>query len=285
MTDPNVASADAGAQPTAVENSVESIFENAAKESVKPLEAASEQEGQESENAPTDEELKRLRARVTKQDRRIGQLTAQKHQAFEELQKLKSGNATPQQEKQIVQDNKGVPSKLNQNNFQNYADYIEARAAEIADYKIDQKFAEHKGKEQQTRDLEQEQTWEAERSDIIDRQAEEFAKEQPEINTLFQENAELVKGFPKEIKHALLAADNAPLAFFNLAKEGKLEELGQMSLVDAKVEIRLAQLKQPEKPKTKAPAPLPASRGSVPASKPYDKYSPREAWQLLNPKD
>lgn len=278
MTEQAVPIAGADAQPIAVANSIDSIVDDAVKESAQKAEVAKteepkqEPEAAKSKELTIEEELEKLRKAKARDDRRIGKLTAQKYQALKEADELRAKyNPTPTQPSlqatELSPAKTGIPTKLNENNFKSYAEYIEARAEEIADYKIDRKFAEHSTKEKQTQQSVQEQAWVEERSSTIDKMAEEFAKENPEINSLYEEYNDVLQDYSKELKHAFLAADNPPLAFLNLAKDGKLEELASMSLVDAKVEIRLAQMKQIEKPKTKAPAPLPASRGSVAGGK------------------
>lgn len=274
---------DAQPQPVANDKSIDTGVE------IRALQAENDKPEEpkpaEPKQLTAEEELEKLRRAKARDDRRIGKLTAQKYQAMKEAEELRnkysSTQHTAQQGGELSPAKTGIPTKLDANKFANYAEFLEARSEEIADYKIEKKFAEREGKQQEERKTEKEQEWEAQRSDIVDKQASEFAKEHPEINALFDEYEDTIRDFPKEIKHALLAADNAPLAFFNLAKEGKLEDLAQMSLVDAKVEIRLAQLKQPEKAKTKAPAPLPASRGSVPSGKDPSQMTDAEfnAWR------
>lgn len=260
---------DAQAAPDAIE-AIFKVAEIPAGE--KPQEAPKEGEENTAKEEDTPFPKKAVNA-LSRRDKQIGRLRAEKDQMAAELNKFREAAAP-----KLTPANDGRPKEAD---FNNYADYMEA----VQDWKIDQKLTTQKTENKATQDAATNQQWVHDRSQAVDKQAEEFAKEYPDIGELFNSNEALVKSFPREIRMALLEADNAPLAFYNLAKEDKLADLADMSLVDAKVEIRLAQKMQPAKPKTNAPKPLPASRGSVPASKPLEKLTAREAHQLLSSKD
>ncbi len=257
----NDTSIDTGAQIRALESDVSKPEETEIPGDEKPKELS-----------PA-EELEKLRRAKVRDDRRIGKLTAQKYQYQKEADELRSRLSTPpipQTGSNLSPAKTGIPTKLDANNFDSWADYSEARAEEIADYKFEQKFSERDGKQKQEQQSLEEKQWIEERQEIVAEKSAAFEKENPGYFDLVKENWDILQDWVTnhpELDRALLAADNPQLAFVNLAKEGKLEHLAQMSLVDAKVEIRLAQLKQPEKPKTKAPTPLPAARGSVPSGK------------------
>jgi hypothetical protein len=156
--------------------------------------------------------------------------------------------------------------------YQSYAEYLEA----VQDWKLDSKLAERDGKQKETRQTEQEKAWIAEREATVATKAQEFAKENPEVLAMVEEYGDVVDELPPQIQRLFLEADNAPLAFFNLAKEGKLESLGTMSLAKAAMEIGRAQTQAPTKQQSKAPAPLPASRGSVSPGKSLDQMQGKE---------
>lgn len=258
------------AQPIADANSIDSIITNAettAAEEPKP----NPPENTEQEDAgKTEDETpwpKKAQNALSRRDKQIGKLRAEREHMAAELEKLRSQPAPKQPQPQTNQPiPEGMPKEAD---YKSYAEYLEA----VNDYKIDQKFSKLQEGQKQTQQATQEKAWEEQRLNIVDKQAEEFAKDFPDVVQIFTDNTELVKSFPPEIKRALLEADNAPLAFYNLAKEDKLADLADMSLVDAKVEIRLAQMKAAEKPRTKAPTPLPASRGSVASTKSLDSMS------------
>lgn len=188
--------------------------------------------------------------------------------------------ARQQLEEKLAQYNKPTETKSPTgepqiNDYTQYHEYIRA----LNKWDNAQTEASRDAKQKESEAVIGKQAWEDQRSERADEQMETFSKEVPDAHALYDEHKDTIKELPNEIKHAILAADNVPLALYNLAKEGKLDDLGAMSLVDAKVEIRLAQLKQPAKPQTKAPAPLPGSRGSVAGSKNPTDMSPEEALQ------
>lgn len=257
---------------------VEAILNTATAETPKPETDPAEQDAGKVEEDNTPFPKKAINA-LSRRDKQIGKLRAHNEHITAELNKLREEGAARQQKPN------SAPSEKD---FTNYADFLEAKN----NYAIEQKFAEHARKTEttqqqtaQTQQAAQYNQWVSERTASLDKQSEDFAKEHPDFTAVLNQNAELVASFSPHLKHALLQADNAPLAILNLAREGKLYDLPDMSLEDARVEIRLAQRTAVAKPQSKAPAPLPASRGSVPASKPLDKLDPREAWKLLQPKD
>lgn len=267
------------AQPIADANPVDTIINNAETES--PTEPSSEP------TEPPDEPKEELFPKkainaLSKRDKQIGKLRAERDAMKARLSEYEQSK--PQQQNDLSPAKTGIPTKLNANNFANYAEFIEARAEEIADYKIDKKLAERDVKQQETQRSSQDQAWESERLTAIDKQSEEFTKEFPDVTALFDEYADVIKEYPAQIKRLFMEADNAPLAFYNLAKEGKIEDLGDMSYAKAAMEIGRAQTQAPLKPKTKAPTPLPASRGSVPAGKSLDSMSGDELLKWVDSK-
>jgi len=156
--------------------------------------------------------------------------------------------------------------------YQHYHEYMRA----VQKYDLQQELAGRDTKQQETQQSQQLQAWENQRLDVIDKQAEEFTKQFPEIETIFEENLDTIKEYPTYIKHLFLEADNAPLALYNLAKEGKLEALGTMSLAKAAIEIGRAQTQAISKLATKAPAPLSPAKGTGSGGKTLADMSPKE---------
>lgn len=262
--------ADAPASAAAQPQAVAPVEEN-----TEVSEITQETEGEEAKPEPKEvtaaDELEKLRRAKARDDRRIGKLTAQKYQAMKEAEELRARLSA--NEPKPTANPTGEPKE---SDFQTYAEYIEARA----EWKMEQKLAERDSKQQQSQRSSQEQQWVAEREHYVAQKAQELIKTNPEVMAVIEEHADLADEFPPHIQKALLEADNAPLAFYNLAQAGKLEELATMSELDAKVEIRLAQLSQPSKPKTNAPAPLTPARGSAAGIKPVERMSPKEILAL-----
>lgn len=198
---------------------------------------------------------------LSRKDKQIGKLRAQ----LEQLKAMQP-QAKPEPAKPV---DDGAP-KIE--DFENHLDYLEARA----DWKAEQKMKEFKGEQTQTQQTQQEQQWLAQRVNDVDKQAEEFAKEYPQITALAQQYEATITALPQEIKLALLKADNPPLAFLNLATSGVLDELGDMSLEDARVEIKLALKQQPSKPKSNTPKPMSSTRGIASGGKDLTSMTPDE---------
>jgi hypothetical protein len=250
-----------------------------------PTEDNKSTEGQTEQNdagKPEDDEdnkpwPKKAQNALSKEKGKAAKLRWERDQARQEIARLQqSSGAKPQSQTNGTQQNQPADGRPSEKDFNTYADYLEA----VNDWKIEQKLADFKKtqqtKEQETQQQNQYAQWEGQRLQAIDKDADVFAKDYPDVQALFNENAELIKSYPPELKRAFLTADKPTLAFYNLAKEGKLDELADMSIEDAKVEIRLAQMQQPASPKSKAPAPLPASRGTATVSKDPSKMTDAE---------
>lgn len=216
-----------------------------------------------------EEELDKLRKAKARDGRRIGKLTAQKYQALKEAEELRTkfAAAAPQQGGELSVAKTGIPTKLNPASFANYSEFIEARSEEIADYKIDKKLADYDTKQKQSQQSQQESVWESQRATAVDKLGDDFVKEVPDAIAVFNEHAATIGNYSPELKRAILTIQNPPMALYNLAKDGMLEDLADMSLEDARVELRLAEKREAVKPKSKAPIPLTTSRGSVPSGK------------------
>lgn len=198
---------------------------------------------------------------LSRKDKQIGKLRAQ-------LEQLKAMQPQAKPEPAKPADD-GAP---NESDYETYAEFLEAKT----DWKMERKLAEREAKNATTQQVEQDQQFLRHRVEEVDRQSEEFAKEHPEIVSIAQEHAETIGDLPQNIKLALLTADNPSLALLNLAKSGVLEELGDMSLEDARVEIKLALKQQPEKPKSSTPKPLSQTRGIASGGKDLTSMTPDE---------
>lgn len=263
-----------GAQPSADATTVESILNSAVPEP-QTEEPAQEIENTEQET-PLDPgaEKKKLENAISHQK---GQAAKWRHQAQQARAEATAFAAEIAKLKQPAQKS-GPPKEAD---YTNYAEYLEAKNT----HAIEQKFAERDSKQQETQKATDQQAYYNSRIAEVDKQAEAFTKEFPEIEAIYNEHAETITDYSPELKRLFLDADNAPLAFYNLAKEGKLEALGTMSLAKAAMEIGRAQAQAVVKPKSKAPAPLPAARGSVPAGKSLEQLTALEAHKLLSQKD
>lgn len=297
MTNPATpAPAGGEAQPIADANSIDSIVDAAVAESTQATKETPEAEATEpNEPAAETEEAwpKKAENALAKAKGKAAQLRAERDQERTARQRLEQQLAQySQQQPQPKSTNSGnmsvektgIPTKLVPESFTNWADYSEARAAEIADYKISQKFAEHS--EQQTKSYQaaQEQARLTKSLDDIGTAADKFIADVPDAQEIFDECEDTLVAMPDEIKRVFLEiGPGAELAVYNMAKEGKLEALASMSAARAAAEIGRA-MTQAIKPRTKAPTPLPASRGSVAGGKRLEDLSGDEMRSFLRAK-
>lgn len=201
---------------------------------------------------------------ITRRDRQIGKLRA-------EAESLKAELAKYQQPAPQTKADDGKPKE---SDYETYADYLEALGDWKVDSKLSKTLAERETKEKQARVDSELTAWRAEREANMATQAQELIKSNPEYHTVLAEHADIIESLPAEIQDVFLDADNAPLAVFNLAKEGKLEALASMSPIRAAMEISRASAQAVTKPQSKAPAPFSTPRGVAASGKDPLKMTP-----------
>lgn len=209
---------------------------------------------------------------LSRRDKQIGKLRAQYEQAQAEINRLRQ--QAPQQPQKPQGD--GEPKE---SDFDNYADYMRA----VQKYDLQQEVAKLEGKQQQTQHSKEEQAWIAQNEQVVALAAQKFIKENPEAQAVIEENADIADEFSPELQRVFLeAGEAAPIAFHNLAKEGKLEALMQMSPAKAAIEIgRAAAQAVKPKPTTKAPAPMSPAKGTASGTKDPSQMTDEEfnAWR------
>lgn len=243
------------AQPIADANSIESIVDSAEIESKTP-----EIENPEADPEQEDPWPKKAENALAKAKGKAAQLRAERDQERAARQRAEQQLAKFNGQQQKDPDKSGEPQEKD---FTNYHDYLRA----LNKFDAEQLLSTREVKQQETQRTTQEQAWVSERESIVATKAQETFKQVPDAQSTIEEHADIADDFSPALQRLFLEADNAPLAFYNLAKEGKLESLMNMSLARAAMEIGRAQTQAPPKPQTKAPAPLPASRGSVAGAK------------------
>lgn len=260
------AQAGADAQPNAVANSIDNIVDAAVTEGTQETEtevATEESEAQTVEKPielSIEEQLEKLRKVKSRDDRKIGKLTALKYQQQKELEELRARVSNTQVQPQNPT-NTGEPKELD---YTSYADYMRA----VQKYDLKQEMSKFEGKQNQTQQTQAEQSRLTASLDEIGNAADKFIAEVPDAQEIFDECEDTLMAMPNEIKRVFLeAGPGAELAVYNLAKQGKLADLADMSPARAAMEIGRAQIQVVTKPKTKAPTPLPVSRGSVAGGK------------------
>lgn len=250
-------------------DTTEGVVETTANET--PIEQNPETKAAEEPAKSPDDELRKLQNALARRERRIGQLTAQKYQYQRELETFRqqtTGNQQPQ---------KASPSgRPTMDSFETHEEYVEA----IAEYKARQLLSENAKKEVEQKASIQKQEWLEEREAVAAEVATKAAETFSDYNHVLLENQRLLDALPEEIQEAFLEAENGPMAFYALAKEGKLESLYDMTPRQAAMEIARAEIRAQSltkaKPVTKAPAPISSVKGSGISQKSVDDMSGKE---------
>ena len=192
---------------------------------------------------------------LSRRDKIIAKERAEKAAILAELEQLRAQSQAKPQEKP----NQDKAPEMD--DFAEYSEYLEAKIL----YQIKQEQASKEQENLKAQQQNQQTQWEAEREQVIAKNAEAHKAQIPDFAQVVDEYADIADTFSPEVQRAFLEADNAALAFYNLAKEGKLEALAQMSPYRAAMEIAIAQTKKPALNRvTSAPDPIKAasSRGS-----------------------
>ena len=174
----------------------------------------------------------------------------------------------------------------NENDFETYTDYIKAHSK----WSVKQGVAESRQEQVQDRlkDLEgQHQTvYKQEREAHISGKAHENASKYSDYVDVIQ-RADPIQ-LSNDVENMFLALEDAPLAYYNLAKEGRLEMLSRMPIEMARIEIIQAQYRHnvptgKTKQISDAPPPISATKKGVSYDKkPLAKQSWAELQKSLN---
>lgn len=207
-------------------------------------------------------------------DRKIGKLKAEQAALRAELEQYRSTQATNQ--KTSPQPTQDGPRE---EDFDSYGDFLIARAK----FELKQEQKGEESKKQQTEFEAKKAQWATEREQFIATKVIEHKKVIPDFETVVNESADIADELPEYVVNAFYEADDGALAFYNLAKQGKLEELATMSPYKAAMVIARAQDAPVFQPKTQAPRPMAPAKGTGITSKPLDDLSGKDLlkrWKL-----
>lgn len=269
-------------QPIESQQSEETVSDEVVSDVEQELNNDTEQEGVEeerevSEELESGEELeheekfpKKAERALERRNKKINKLRAENAELQRAIQEYQ---ATPPQPEDLTAQGLQEPKE---DDFGDYADYLKA----VGKYEADKEYATKQVEATQQQYQQQQQQWVQERAQYVDQRAAEAVKNIPELNGLYQENQDIIEGYSNETKIAFLEADKPELAFYALAKEGKLEQLDTMSPSRIAREIALAEIKGEEmskaRPVSKAPAPIKPAKGTGTSRKTLDDMSPSE---------
>lgn len=235
-----------------------------------PVEAP-EETGQPEQNAepkdpPKEEEApfpKKAINALSRRDKQIGKLRAEREAYLNELTKLRE-----EQAKALA------PKEPTEEQFESYGEYLKA----LTKFHATQVQPAQPQQPQQP-DYRQQQMI-AQRDQAIAIKSQEAMKAIPDYQSVIQEHAEIADSFPEELQNAFYEAENPGLALYTLAKEGRLYDLVDMTPARAAMEIARAEVRGQQimsrKPVTNAPAPISAAKGSGPATQRLETMSADE---------
>ncbi len=238
-------------------------------ETVEPVKSEPEgednQADEEAENVPFP---KKAVNAISRRDKQLVKERAEKAALQAELAKYKQPQA-PNPQVQPQSDN-AAPKE---DDFEDYGSYLEAKLL----HKIKTEQAAQAKQAQDTQAQSQRQQWEQQRQAEIAQRVDSHKAEIPDFMQVVETNADLMDAMPAHIEQAFYEANDAGLAFYNLAKEGKLEALLTMSPYKAAMEIALAQTKKPSLNRvSNAPAPIKSVSGRGSSTKDTDDMSGEE---------
>lgn len=247
-----------------MENEIDSVVAVATEQDVQDTQVDEPQGGEaeepkgDSQKASSDDESvtfprKAINA-LSRRDKTIGKLRA-------ELAALKAvqGQQPAQQAQQSHQSNKseGAPRE---EDFESYGDYLKASFK----YDMQQEQAKTKAEAESQQLTYKEQLWKAEREQAIVQSFDGHKQNLPDFVEVIASFVDVADEFSPEIEKIFLSAEDPALAFYNLAKEGKLEALATMSPYQVMREVALAEIKKPEvKRISAAPQPIKGATGAA----------------------
>lgn len=190
---------------------------------------------------------------LSRRDKTIGKLRA-------ELAALRAAQVSqPTQQAQSPQTNKS-DNAPREEDFESYGDYLKASFK----YEMQQEQAKTKAEAEGQQASYQEQLWKAQREEAIVKSFDGHKENIPDFEQVIASFVDVADDFPPIVEKIFLSAEDPALAFYNLAKEGKLEALATMSPYQVMREVALAEMKKPEiKRISSAPQPIKGATGAA----------------------
>jgi hypothetical protein len=201
------------------------------------------------------------RNKVSRLERKLAIERAERAETAKRLQALEAA-----QQKQASQGENKAPAE---DDFETYGDFLQAQIL----HKL--KGEQGQGKEksvdpeqikQQARQEAQRDLYLKERIEVAGKKIEKAQADIPGFQQLEDQYQDVLDELPDHAKVAFLETDSPELAFYALAKEGKLEQLAHMEPTKAAMEIFRAQIRGEtmirEAKVSKAPPPINGVKGA-----------------------
>ena len=216
------------------------------------------QEEQSHEDQDPDVRIKKMDNAIKRRDKKLAQSNAR-------LRELEAKLAEAQKPFE--------PKNVNPDDFETMDEYFKAQT-EAA---IENKFTQNNTDQQKAQLDAQKQQIIAERNEAIIEQANEVSQTLTDLPQVWRQNAAILNALPEQVTEMFYSLDNAPVAIYTLAKEGRLADLAYMNPHIAAQEIYSAQqrgagLLRPRTQQT-APEPMRSAKGGVKTTKDLSKGS------------
>jgi hypothetical protein len=208
-----------------------------------------ETETEETSKPDAEAEKAKLLNKLSRENRKIGKLTAEKYQLKQELEALKAKQVTIKEGEPQESDFEGKP----------YGDYLKA----VAKWEAKQLFNENQLKQVEEKTKESNDDWRTERLEAARENGAAAIKAFPDFNKVTDSAFSTLD--PK-LHDVFLEADNGAFALYALVKEGMIEELNELSPTKAAMLIARYEekgLALSKKPTTKAPTPMAPNKGNT----------------------
>lgn len=197
---------------------------------------------------------KKAKNAIARRDREIAKLKAQVRNMQASQQ-----TAMQQQQQSPKQQGDGAPKE---EDFDNYADFLRAQIMHDVRQEMGANTKAQEEATQKQQKETQQQQFIAAKSQEIAKQVQAHSKTIPDIAEVIDEYSDLLDYIPPEIEQVFFAADDTALAFYNIAKAGRLADVMQMTPYQAAIEIAKAQMQIPSKPTTPPPLPIRGAKGT-----------------------
>jgi len=194
----------------------------------------------------------------------VNRLKQQRAKYQSEIQELRTSYQKMESDFQALKN--PAPQEPQEDDFENYGDYLKA-VAKFGSQPNQASEEKPLSREEIYRQV-QEETHYNGRAQSMHTQAKKTAQEVPDYAHLHAQYEDVMDNLPEATQKAFLDTDDAPAAFYALAKSGQLEALTSMpphlaAMAIARAELQGQQLIQSQKQKsTNAPAPMTGVKGS-----------------------
>lgn len=140
--------------------------------------------------------------------------------------------------------------------FDTYGEFLEAKTL----WKVEQVQAEKQRANQEAESKNkvsaEQQKFVEQRLQTVAEKTAEMIKTTPDLKELVLEHKDFMDSLPEAVQQAFLEADEPVLAFYNMAKDGTLYDLADMTPYRAAMAIAKAQVPVQSRQTTQAPKPL-----------------------------